>query len=400
MENQLQPKLRFPGFDGDLKNVYLKDIAKFSKGKNISKSDIVKDGIFECIRYGELYTTYNEVIDEIVSRTNIEEKNLVFSEANDIIIPASGESALDIATASCVVKDGVALGGDLNIIKTKENGVFLSYYFNNKKKYEIAKKSQGISVIHIYSDHLKSLNLIIPTLLEQQKIASYLSTIGFKISLLEEKKRQLKLYKKAMMRKLFSQEIRFKCEKGKDFPNWKVKRLGEIGDIITGKTPDTSDKNLWNGDIKFITPSDIKDDMKYIKNTERSVVKSNKLNILPKNTIVYTCIASIGKMVLTQESSITNQQINSLIPFNQVNEFVYYALLNITPYIKSTQANTTLPIINKTEFSKFKIGIPSISEQQKIADFLSSIDENIKKINEQITQTQSFKKAMLQQMFL
>jgi type I restriction enzyme S subunit len=140
--------------------------------------------------------------------------------------------------------------------------------------------------------------------------------------------------------------------------------------------------------------------MKYIKKTERSVVQTSKLNILPKNTIVYTCIASIGKTVLTKESSITNQQINSLIPFEQINEFIYYSLLYITPYIKSTQANTTLPIINKTEFSKFKINIPSLSEQQKVADFLSAIDESIKKVNEQITQTQSFKKAMLQQMFV
>jgi type I restriction enzyme S subunit len=202
------------------------------------------------------------------------------------------------------------------------------------------------------------------------------------------------------MRKLFSQEIRFKDQNGNDFPNWEEKRLGELGEIITGKTPDTSNKNLWNGNVLFITPSDIKDEMKYIKKTERSVVQTSKLNILPKNTIVYTCIASIGKTVLTKESSITNQQINSLIPFEQINEFIYYSLLYITPYIKSTQANTTLPIINKTEFSKFKINIPSLSEQQKVADFLSAIDESIKKVNEQITQTQSFKKAMLQQMFV
>ncbi|MBA5791674.1 restriction endonuclease subunit S [Flavobacterium sp. xlx-214] len=400
MEKQLQPKLRFPEFEGDLKNIYLKDIAEFSKGKNISKSDIVEDGVFECIRYGELYTTYNEVINEIVSKTNIDEKNLIFSEANDIIIPASGESALDIATASCVIRDGVALGGDLNIIKTKENGIFLSYYFNNKKKYEIAKKSQGISVIHIYSDHLKSLNLNIPSLPEQQKIADYLATIDTKINLLEEKKEQLSLYKKAMMQKLFSQEIRFKNDKGNDFPEWEEKRLGEIGEIVTGKTPDTTNKSLWNGNIQFITPSDLNDEVKYIDFTERTVVKLDKMKILPMNTIVFTCIASIGKMALTKMNSITNQQINSLLPVNQINDFIYYALLNITPYIKSTQANTTLPIINKTEFSKFKINIPSLPEQQKIAEFLSAIDESIAKVNEQITQTQSFKKAMLQQMFV
>jgi type I restriction enzyme S subunit len=280
---------------------------------------------------------------------------------------------------------------------------FLNYaLLTPKSKSKITSLATGTSnsMKNISKSSFLDIDIYTPDLEEQQKIANYLSSIDSKINLLEEKKEQLTFYKKAMMRKLFSQEIRFKDQNGNDFPNWEEKRLGELGEIITGKTPDTSNKNLWNGNVLFITPSDIKDEMKYIKKTERSVVQTSKLNILPKNTIVYTCIASIGKTVLTKESSITNQQINSLIPFEQINEFIYYSLLYITPYIKSTQANTTLPIINKTEFSKFKINIPSLSEQQKVADFLSAIDESIKKVNEQITQTQSFKKAMLQQMFV
>jgi type I restriction enzyme S subunit len=128
----------------------LGEIASFSKGKGISKADIIEDGATECIRYGELYTTYGETIDEVKSRTNIDVDDLVLSEANDVIIPASGETQIDIATASCVLREGIALGGDLNIIKTKNNGVFLSYYLNYKKKQEIASLAQGISVVHLY----------------------------------------------------------------------------------------------------------------------------------------------------------------------------------------------------------------------------------------------------------
>ncbi|WP_162143072.1 restriction endonuclease subunit S, partial [Pedobacter glucosidilyticus] len=114
------------------------EVAKFSKGKGISKSDITEDGMNDCIRYGELYTYYGEVIKEIKSKTNLQKSLLVLSEDNDVIIPASGESKIDIATASCVLKSGVALGSDLNIIKTDNDGVFLSYYLNSKKKMEIA----------------------------------------------------------------------------------------------------------------------------------------------------------------------------------------------------------------------------------------------------------------------
>src|SRR5690606_33233139 len=122
-------------------------IAIFSKGKGVSKSDIIENGLIECIRYGELYTEYNETIIDIKSRTNESKDRLVLSEYNDILIPASGETQIDIATASCVLKSGVAIGGDINIIKTTQNGVFLSYYFNSKKKHEIASLAQGASVI-------------------------------------------------------------------------------------------------------------------------------------------------------------------------------------------------------------------------------------------------------------
>ena len=101
MNNQQMniPKLRFPEFKENWETNNLGEIAVFSKGKGISKADIVEDGNIECIRYGELYTTYGETIEEVKSRTNIYEKDLQFSEANDVIIPASGETKIDIATS-------------------------------------------------------------------------------------------------------------------------------------------------------------------------------------------------------------------------------------------------------------------------------------------------------------
>ncbi|PWA05604.1 restriction endonuclease subunit S [Flavobacterium psychrotolerans] len=181
----------------------LGEIATFSKGKGISKSDITENGEFECIRYGELYTYYGEVIDEIKSRTNSKYENLVFSEANDVIIPASGETQIDIAKASCVIKSGVALGSDLNIIKTENNGIFLSYYLNNKKKKDIANLAQGISVVHLYSSQLALLDIDLPCIEEQTKIANFLMVIDEKINHCQSQIANTGVWKKGLLQQMF-----------------------------------------------------------------------------------------------------------------------------------------------------------------------------------------------------
>lgn len=181
----------------------LGEVATFAKGKGISKNDISKDGKTECIRYGELYTSYYEVINKIYSRTNLDAKDLVLSNTNDVIIPASGETQIDIATASCVLKSGVAFGSDLNIIKSNINGVFLSYYMNNHKKMEIASLSQGGSVVHLYSSQLAQLKLNLPCPAEQIKIANFLSSIDEKIIHCNSQISKTEQYKKGLLQQMF-----------------------------------------------------------------------------------------------------------------------------------------------------------------------------------------------------
>lgn len=199
--------MRFPEFTGEWERKKLGEIAKFSKGKGISKSDIDKNGETECIRYGELYTHYGEVITEIKSRTNINRKNLVFSEANDVIIPSSGETQIDIATASCILKSGIALGGDLNIIKTLNNGVFLSYYLNSRKKSEIANLAQGISVVHLYASQLALLEVAIPHIKEQNRIAGFLALLDERVSTQSKIIEGIKSLKDILRNHLFEQVI-------------------------------------------------------------------------------------------------------------------------------------------------------------------------------------------------
>ena len=177
------PNLRFPEFQGEWEEERLADIADLYKGTGISKAQLSDDGE-PCILYGELYTKYkSETIREVISKTNIDNTKLVRSKANDVIIPCSGETAEDIATARCVLNGNILLGGDLNIIRLHGyDGAFMSYQLNGRRKYDIAKVAQGVSVVHLYGEHLKGVKTINPCLEEQKKIAKLLSLLDERIS--------------------------------------------------------------------------------------------------------------------------------------------------------------------------------------------------------------------------
>jgi type I restriction enzyme S subunit len=207
MQQLFSGQLRFKDENGeaypDWEEKRLGEVATFLKGKGISKADLSNEGVLECIRYGELYTVYGETIIEVFSRTNVSEKELILSVKDDVIIPASGETQIDIATASCVRKSNVALGGDLNIIRSANDGVFLAYYLNSALKFDIARLSQGVSVVHLYSSQLKTLKIGVPKIEEQQKIATYLSRIDTKIESVNNQITQTQTFKKGLLQRMF-----------------------------------------------------------------------------------------------------------------------------------------------------------------------------------------------------
>ena len=176
--------MRFPEFSGEWKEERLDEIAELSKGVGISKDQLSEDGE-PCILYGELYTKYkSEIINRVISRTNIEISNTKRSRQNDVIIPCSGETAIDIAVARCVPFDNILLGGDLNIIRLyKDNGAFMAYQLNGKRKIDIAKLAQGVSVVHLYGENLKAIKTFNPCLQEQQKIVRLLSMLDERLEL-------------------------------------------------------------------------------------------------------------------------------------------------------------------------------------------------------------------------
>jgi type I restriction modification DNA specificity domain protein len=186
----------------------LNDIAILTKGAGISKDQLSESGE-PCILYGELYTKYkSEIIEDVISKTNIPTDKLIKSKANDVLIPCSGETAVDIATARCVLSDNVLLGGDLNIIRLKHHdGSFMSYQLNGKRKYDIAKVAQGVSVVHLYGENLKGIVTYNPQIEEQKKIVGLLSLLDERIATQNKIIGDLKKLKSAIIDYIFNNEV-------------------------------------------------------------------------------------------------------------------------------------------------------------------------------------------------
>ncbi len=214
------PALRFPEFEGAWELTRLGDVSRFKKGKGISKADIVENGKVPCVRYGELYTTYGRMIETVVSFTDLPIEELVMSEGGEILIPASGETSLDIATATVLPFVGVAIGGDLNIVETSEDRSFIASYLGGKGKKHLARMAQGNSVVHLYKDQIASSALALPSLPEQKKIAEFLRVVDAKIAGLKARQEALERYKRGLTQALFSQRLRFTKPDGSAFPDW------------------------------------------------------------------------------------------------------------------------------------------------------------------------------------
>ncbi len=199
------PKLRFPEFRnaGDWKRDQIGNVASITKGKGISKADITRGGAVPCIRYAELYTRYHEVIREVVSHTNVPHEDLMLSCAEDVIVPASGETRAEIARAACVLPTGVALGSDLNILRSDLYGPFFSYLLNSPLRHSISRMAQGDTVAHLYPMQLSQVSLAYPAPLEQQKIANCLSALDDLIAAQCRKLDALHQHKQGLMQQLF-----------------------------------------------------------------------------------------------------------------------------------------------------------------------------------------------------
>ncbi|MER5085317.1 restriction endonuclease subunit S [Enterobacter vonholyi] len=190
--------------------------------------------------------------------------------------------------------------------------------------------------------------------------------------------------------------------------NWNFLKIKQIGTVITGKTPSKNAPSEWGEDYNFVTPSDYRNYFKYARTSSRKLSElgfnSHKKRLIPKNSILVTCIGSdMGKTVLNSSHCFTNQQINALIPNNSLidYDFIYYLFKNNEAVFKSLGSDgTAVPILNKSDFENIEFLIPGLPEQKAIASVLSSLDDKIDLLHRQNKTLESMAETLFRQRFI
>lgn len=408
----IEPRLRFKADDGsdfpDWEEKTLGELGTFTKGAALSKADISDEGN-PLILYGELYTTYKEVAYEVKRKTQAIVDKIYYSNVGDVLIPTSGESAEEISTATCVMVPNVILAGDLNIFRsTVIDGRIMSYILNYQAKRKIATIAQGKSIVHIQAKQLGKIFVEYPVDKdEQQKIADFLSTID---TIIEKQRATVSAWeerKKGVMQKLFSQEIRFKADDGSDFPDWEEKKIGDVCSYRRGSFPQPYGLEEWYDEDNgkpFIQVADVNDNMRVSADTKRHISKlaEDKSVFVHKGTLIITLQGTIGRVAITEYDAYVDR---TLLIVQDISKCLYIDYLKLAMQLlfaleKRKADGGIIKTITKETLTNFSFGVPSLPEQQKIADCLSALDAVIEKQKETLEKWQELKKGLLQQMFV
>lgn len=384
--NVLQPKLRFPEFEGDWERKKLDDVSNISSGGTPSRTE-------ESFWNGNIPWVSTTLIDfNVIFETEeyITEKGLKNSSAKlypkgSLLMAMYGQGktrgkisvlGIDATTNQAC---GVIVPNKLLV-----NNWFLFQNLSGRYN-EIRDLSNQGGQENLSSGIIKEINVFFPSLEEQTKIANFLSSIDEKINLLKEKKDLLEEYKKGMMQKIFNQEIRFKDDNGNDFEDWNEKTLGEVSskessNISANKIEDNFGEFIIYGASGVLKKVDF-----YLQENDYiSIIKDG---------------AGVGRIFYCEGKSSVLGTMEMIKPIEGINTYFLYCLLNNIDFSKFI-TGSTIPHIYYKDYSKVICGIPCLKEQTKIANFLSAIDEKITLVATQIEDTQEYKKGLLQQMFV
>ena len=350
-----------------------------------------------CILYGELYTKYkSETIKEVISKTNIDNTKLVRSKANDVIIPCSGETAEDIATARCVLNDNILLGGDLNIIRLHGyDGTFMSYQLNGKRKYDIAKVAQGVSVVHLYGEHLKGVKTINPCLEEQKKIASILALLDERIVTQNKIIEDLKKLKSAIIEKHYCQtEKQIVC----------VADLGEYFSVGNLAKDDLTEKGMpcvIYGEL-FTTYGETISQIESHTNKTDGMILSKKGDLLFPSSTTVDAMSLIAPSVINIDGVILGGDMFGIHVGSNFNaQYLSYYFNHIAKrQLAKFAKGSTIIHLHYADIGKAKLLLPSLVEQNRMAKCLISLDAKINVENIFFSLLNSQKTYLLRQMFI
>ncbi|WP_317173296.1 restriction endonuclease subunit S [Aestuariibaculum sediminum] len=373
------PKLRFPEFKSVWDERFIGNILKIGSGKDYKH---LNTGIYSVYGTGGYMTSVDEYLYDgesvCIGRKGTIDKPVYLNEKFWTV--------------------------DTLFYTHSFKGVLPRFVFSLFQKINWYKYNEASGVPSLSKGTIEKIKLNIPQLEEQQKIATFLTVIDTKIIQLNDKKSLLEEYKKGVTQKIFRQELRFKDGNGNVYPEWIEKRLKDfVKDFIVPMRDKPKD---LIGDIPWCRIEDFDGMYLYGSKSNQGVsletVSNMNLKVYPINTLLVSCSANLGVCSIVKKKLITNQTFIGLVPNElEINvEFLYYTMKLSSRKLNVLSSGTTIAYLSRQQFEEFKVEVPCLNEQVKIANFLTAIDKKIELVQTQIDNTTSFKKGLLQQMFV
>jgi len=402
------PKLRFPEFKKVWTEKNLGELLEFKNGINASKEQYGKGVKFINVLdiLNNDFITHDKIIGSVDVEKNIVDKYPV--NYGDILFQRSSETREEVGSASVYLdKEHTATFGGF-VIRGKKIGEYDPIFLNKLLKTDasrdsITSKSGGSTRYNVGQEILSSVKLLFPEISEQTKIANFLTAVDEKLNALKKKKALLEQYKKGVMQKLFSQELRFKDEKGNEFPDWELKTLGDVLIETNERTNKSNQHRILSSTAKGLFNQDeyFTRDIASKNNKGYKILRKGQLVFSPQNlwlgNINVNMEFEIG--IVSPSYKIFSFSRNEAIP-----DFCQYFLLTPNMLFEYEQASVQgASVVRRNldmdRFLNIEVILPSINEQELISKFIQAIDEKINNIQAQISKVETWKKGLLQKMF-
>ena len=409
---KLVPELRFSEFKGDWEIKSVEKIASVSSGGTPSRTKPTYwNGDIPWITTSE--TSQSEILDSVekITKKGLENSSAKLFPKDTILMAMYGQGKTRGQVS--LLRINAATSQNFAAITLKKDYVPEFVYLFLSQEYErLRALSNGNAHKSLSSGLVKKYKIPVTETKEQEKIASFLNVIALRITQLRRKHELLETYKKGVMQKIFSQQIRFKQDDGSNFPNWKEKKLKNICSLIKDGTHGTH-KDDSNGQFFLLSAKNVFNGKVLYDNNDRKISQDEFSSIyknytLEKNDILLSIVGSIGRVAIFDGTS--NLAFQRSVAFfrlkKDIPSFIYHQMIGFLfqRELLRRQVVSAQPGIYLGDLGKILVFIPCIKEQEKIANFLTSIDKKIDKkieaVSLQIEKTELFKKGLLQKMFV
>ncbi len=396
------PKLRFKAFDGDWSETLFQDLFIFKNGVNASKeqygSGIKFINVLDIINNSN-GITYDSIIGSVNITSKEIDKNLV--KYGDVLFQRSSETREEVGQSNVYLgKDPVVFGGF--VIRGSAQKEYDPIFMNGLLKTDslrdqITQLSGGSTRFNIGQDSLNKVSAYLPLKEEQTKIASFLSAVDEKISQLTQKHALLSQYKQGMMQKLFSQQVRFKADDKSEFEEWASEKISKV---FTNKSK--SFNPLLNESLPCIELEHLSQNTGQILGTVNSSDQQSTKNLFEPNSVLYGKLRPyLRKFAKPQFKGVCSSEIWVLTGLKISNDYLFqFVQSEQFTELTNIQSGSKMPRADWNVIADAEIEFPCLGEQTKIANFLSSIDQKIEVVAQQIEQAKQWKKGLLQQMFV